>query len=63
MISDLLIVIKNSIDSMGNSKNGAVFELLPDGRLNQRVRLKVYGCCGLVQDQDLGLTQQGTGQA
>ena len=35
MLSDLLIVIKNCIDSMGNSKDGAVFELLPDGCLNQ----------------------------
>ena len=40
---------------MGDGEDGAVGELLADGRLDEVVGLEVDGRSGLVQDQDFGL--------
>ncbi len=48
---------------MGDCDDGALFELLPDGPLDEVVRLEVHGGGGLIEDEDAGLAQEGPRQA
>lgn len=48
---------------MSYCQDGAVLKLRADGGLDQVVCLHVHSCSGLIQDQDLGLPQQSSGQA
>ena len=48
-----LIRSGDCVESVGDDHDGAVFELLFDGRLDQSVRLDVNGRCRLVQQQNL----------
>lgn len=50
------------MQAVGDGEDSAVRKLFADGGLNQVVRLQVDGCCGLIQDQDARLPQQGSGQ-
>ena len=59
----LPIRVHDSVEPVSNGEYGAVSELGPDRRLDQLIRLQVHGCRRLIQDQDLGLTQEGPGQA
>lgn len=43
---------------MGNSDDSALGKLGADGGLDEVVCVKVDGCRGLVQHQDLGASQQ-----
>lgn len=56
-------VVHDGVEAMGNSEHGAVFKLCADGRLNESISLQVHSSGGLVQNQDLGFPQQGSGKA
>lgn len=54
------ITIQNRINAVRNRDNGALAEQRrAQRRLQQGVGLDVYGCCGLVQDEDVGRCEQG----
>ena len=57
------VVVHNGVESVCYGKYGAVLEGRPDGRLYKVIRLKVNGGRGLVQDQNQGSSEKGTGQA
>ena len=48
---------------MCDGEDGAVSKLCADGLLNEVIGLEVHSGSGLVQDQDLGLAEQSSGQA
>ena len=56
-------VVHDGVEPVRDGQHGAVEELGPDGRLDEVVSLKVDRGRGLVEDQNLGLSQQGSGQA
>ena len=47
---------------MSNCENCAFTEFLPNGILNEVVRLQINGRSGLIEDKDLRFAQQGSGQ-
>ena len=57
------VAVHDGVEPVGDGDDGALRELLPDGGLHQVVSLQVHGRGGLVQDEDLGLPQEGPGQA
>lgn len=56
-------VVHDCVEAVRYHQDSAVLKLRADGGLNQVVCLHVHGCCGLIQNQDLGLSQQSSGQA
>lgn len=56
-------VVHDGIEPVGDGQDSAVLKLGPDGGLDQVVRLTVYSCSGLIQNQDLGLAEESAGQA
>ena len=58
-----LVRVHDGVDPVGDGEDGALPELLPDGGLDEAVRLKVHGGGGLVQHVDPGVPQQGPRQA
>ena len=48
---------------MSNGEDGAFAELLPDSGLDQVIGLQIDGRCRFIQDEDLGLPQEGAPQA
>ena len=61
--SGLPVVVHDGVQAVGDGQQGAAPEGLAERGLDQGVRLHVHGRRRLVQDQDLGLPQQGPGQA
>ncbi len=57
------VIVYDGVESVSNGDDRAVGKLCPDGLLNEVVCLKVHSSCGLVQNQDLGLTEEGSSQA
>ena len=55
-------VVHDGVEAVGDGQHGAVLKLGPDGGLDQSVGLQVHGRRGFVQDQDLRLPQQRSGQ-
>lgn len=55
-------VIHDSVESVSNGEDGAVFKLSPDGGLDEVVRLQVDGGCGFIEDEDPGLPQESSSQ-
>ena len=47
------VVVHDGVEPVGDGQDAAVGELLPDGRLDQIIRLQVNCCCSLVQNQNL----------
>lgn len=41
------------MEAVGDGQGGAVLKRRSDGLLDQSIRLRVHGCCRLVQDQNL----------
>lgn len=48
---------------MCNGEDGAVLEVSLDGGLDEFVRVDVDGCSGLVEDENLRLSEESTSQA
>lgn len=48
---------------MCDCQDGATFKLCSDRGLYEVVRLEVHSCCRFIQDEDLGLPQQGSSKA
>lgn len=44
---------EHGVEAVGDGQGGAVLKRCPDGLLDQSVRLRVHGCCRLVQNQNL----------
>ena len=57
------VVVDDSVDPMRHGQHGAVGELVPDGGLEEAVRLVVHGRRRLVQHQQPRPPQQGPSQA
>lgn len=55
-------VVHDGVEAVSDGQDGAVFKLGADGGLDQVVCLHVHSSRGLVQDQDLGLSQESSGQ-
>ena len=55
-------VVHDGVEAVGDGQHGAVLKLGPDRGLDQGVGLQVHGRRGFVQDQDLRLPQQSSGQ-
>ena len=49
------VVVHDGIKSMSDREDGAAFELLTNGRLNEVISLEVDGGGGLVQDEHFSL--------
>lgn len=60
---NLPCIVHDSVEAVGDGQDSTVLKLCADCGLDQSVRLQVHGGCGLVQHQDLGFPQQGSGQA
>ncbi len=58
----LHVVINDSVESVCNGDDGAIRKLCSYGLLDEVISLQVHGSCGLVQHQDLGLTEEGSSQ-
>ena len=56
-------VVHDCVESVGDCENCALLKLHPDGALDEVICLQVHGRRGLVQNQDLGLPEQGAGKA
>ena len=59
----LLVIVEHCVEPMGHCDDGAVRELSPDGVLDQGICLHVHSCSCFIQNQDLGVSQQGSGKA
>ena len=57
------IVIHDGIEPVSDGDDCTLGKLGPDGLLDEVVRLQIHGSRSLVQNQHLGLAQQGTGEA
>lgn len=55
-------VIHNSVESVCDGEDGAVFKLTPDRGLDEVIRLQVNSSCSFIQDEDPGLPQQSSSQ-
>ena len=58
----LLIIVYDGVEAVGYSEDGTVSKLCADGLLNEIISLQIYCCCGLIQNQNLGLAQQSSCQ-
>lgn len=54
----LPVVVHDSVETVCNSKNSAVIELGANRGLDQVVRLKIHSCCRLIQNKDLGFSEE-----
>ena len=54
-----LVIVKDGVEAVCNGDDSAVGKLSADGLLDEVIGLQVNSSCGLVQYEDLGLTQQG----
>lgn len=54
-------VVHDGVEAMRYGEDSAVLKLRADGGLDQVVRLHVYSCRGLIQNEDPGLPQQSSG--
>lgn len=60
---DHAVAVKDGVDTVRDCDNGTVGEQVAAQRLlEQRVRLHVHGRRGLVENQDVGWSEQGSGQ-
>ncbi len=57
-----LVVVEDRVEPVGDGQHRTTLELLPDGGLDEVVRLQVDGGSGLVQDEHLGLAQERPAQ-
>ncbi len=57
------VAVHDGVEPMGDGKDGALGELLPDRLLDPRVRLQVNSCSRLIEHEDFGLFQKRPGQA
>ena len=56
----ILVIVHDGVEAMCYSNDCAVAELSSDGILNEVICLKVYSSCGLIKDEDLGLTKESS---
>lgn len=56
-------VVHDGVEPVRYGEDSAVLKLGADGGLDEVVGLQVDGSRGLVQDEDPGLPQEGSGQA
>ena len=47
------VVVSDGVESVCDGEYGAALEGLPDGGLDEVIRLHIHGCCRLIQQQDL----------
>ncbi len=52
------VIVYDGVESVSNGEDSAVCKLCSYGLLNEVISLQVHGSCGLVQYQDLGLTEE-----
>ena len=57
---NLHVVVHDGIQPMGDCEDGAVCKLYSDGFLDKVICLKVNSSCGLIQDKDLGFTEESS---
>ena len=57
-----MFIIDDGVESVCDGEDSAVCKLCSDGLLNEVISLQVHGSCGLIQHQDLGLTEEGSSQ-
>ena len=63
LVGDVLpVIVQDGLDPVSDGEDGAVRELLSDSCLDEIVCLQVHGGRGLVQDEYLGLPEDGPGQ-
>ncbi len=55
--------VHDGVEPVGDGQHGAVGKLLPDGGLDEVVGLHVDGGGGLVEHEQLGLSEEGPGKA
>ena len=60
---DDTVGIHHALDALGNDELGYLGQLLAERSLNTCVGFRVAGTGGVVENQDLGFLQQGTGNA
>ncbi len=58
----LHVIVHDGVESVCNGDDGRVSKLCSDGLLDEVISLQVHGSCGLVQHQDLCLTEEGSSQ-
>ena len=57
-----VVIVHDGVQPVGDGQDGGVLELSPDGLLDQVISLEVHSSRGFIQDEDLGLPEQGPGQ-
>lgn len=57
------VVVHDGVDAMSNRNDRAGSEFSANSGLDEVVRLRIHGCCRLVQDEDPGATKQRPGKA
>jgi len=57
------VVVQDGVETVCDSDNGASIKLRPDGRLDEVVSFQIDGCCGFIQDENLCLPEESSGQA
>ena len=55
--------VHDSVESVCNGEHSRICESLPDRGLNESVRVHVHIRCRLVDHQNAGTTNQGSGEA
>ena len=58
----LHVIVHDGVKSVCNGDYGRVSKLCSYGFLDEVISLQVHGSCGLVQHQDLGLTEESSSQ-
>ena len=61
-ISQIPVALQDCVQPVSDGDDGAGCELCPDRVLDQLVRLQIHGSRSFVQDQDLRLVQQSSGE-
>ena len=56
----VLVIVHDGVEAMCYSNDCAVAKLSSDGSLNEVICVKVHSGCGLVKDEDLGLTKESS---
>ena len=56
----ILVIVHDGVETMSYSNDCAVAKLSSDGSLNEVICLKVHSSCGLIKDEDLGLTKESS---
>lgn len=63
MYSDLPVIVDDGVKAVSYCEHSTVSKLVTDGGLDELVRLQVDRCRGFIQDQNLGVAEEGSRQA